>query len=208
MALNDFTLEKDSTFTIAAKELEFGGDNDLFGADEITKDDIADPNFEIKYQADAPAGKSLQVDSVIVEVFYTIELDEYDPTGILPWAPSPYADAAVGTPNGVATLVIVGFGGILQYSINGGVTWNAANSGVADTLWGVTYADDQFIAVGENGTLITSPDGINWTRQQSGTTEHLFSPIYDRVNEKLVVVGKNENKVTKGINEANWSVRV
>lgn len=208
MALNDFAEEQESSFTTVTKELTFGGDNSLLGADEITKADIADPNFEIKFEADPAAGKSLQVDSIIVEVAYTIDMEEYDPTGVLPWTPSPYASGAVGVVSGVTTLVLVGLAGQIQTSTDGGVTWIERDSGVVETLWGVTYTDNKFIAVGENGVLLTSSDGITWTREQSGTTEHLFSPIYDSVNGRYVIVGKNENKVTKSITDANWSVRV
>lgn len=209
MALNDFAQEKEAAFTTVTQELVFGGGNDLFGADELTKADLADPNFEVKFDADPPAGRSLQVDSIVVEVSYTIDMDEYDPTGVLPWAPSPYSAGAIGrTDAGIVVHVLVGLGGILFSSTDGGVTWVERVSGVADTIWGVTYADNKFIAAGENGLILVSYDGATWFREQSGTTEHLFAPIYDPVAKRYVVVGKNENKVSKAVADPNWSVRV
>ena len=33
----------------------------------------------------------------------------------------------------------------------------------------VIWAGTQFLAVGNGGTIMTSPDGIEWTAQESGT---------------------------------------
>lgn len=46
------------------------------------------------------------------------------------------------------------------------------------TLWGACYGRGQFVAVGENGTILTSPDGLTWTLRPSGTTAWLTSVAY------------------------------
>lgn len=46
------------------------------------------------------------------------------------------------------------------------------------TLSGVTYGGGQFVAVGDNGTIISSPDGYNWTLQSSGVFPHLSAVAY------------------------------
>ncbi|MFI5296392.1 MAG: WD40/YVTN/BNR-like repeat-containing protein [Thermodesulfovibrionales bacterium] len=50
---------------------------------------------------------------------------------------------------------------VRNYSSNG----NALNS--------VTYGNGLFVAVGYAGTIITSPDGVNWTSRSSGTSADL-----------------------------------
>jgi hypothetical protein len=34
----------------------------------------------------------------------------------------------------------------------------------------VTYGNGLFVAVGDGGTILTSPDGVTWTAQTSGTS--------------------------------------
>jgi hypothetical protein len=46
-------------------------------------------------------------------------------------------------------------------------------SGTSAPLRGVAYGNSTFVAVGDGGTIITSPDGINWTVRTSGTTNIL-----------------------------------
>jgi hypothetical protein len=44
-----------------------------------------------------------------------------------------------------------------------GTTWTLRTSGTNRPLYGVTYGDGTFVAVGDNGTILTSPDGVAWT---------------------------------------------
>jgi hypothetical protein len=43
------------------------------------------------------------------------------------------------------------------------------------------------VAVGWNGTIVTSPDGLTWTKQKSGTIGYLYSIIY--ANSQFIVSG-------------------
>jgi len=45
-------------------------------------------------------------------------------------------------------------------------------------LEAVTYGGGQFVAVGDNGTIITSPDGYHWTLRNSGSTAYLSGVAY------------------------------
>jgi len=38
---------------------------------------------------------------------------------------------------------------------------------------GVTYGDSKFLAVGYNGNILTSSDGISWDNRTSGTSNNL-----------------------------------
>ena len=46
--------------------------------------------------------------------------------------------------------------------------WQPRTSGVTVPLWSVAYAAGQWVAVGEQGTILTSPDGAAWTPRVSG----------------------------------------
>jgi photosystem II stability/assembly factor-like uncharacterized protein len=51
----------------------------------------------------------------------------------------------------------------------------------------VTYGNGTFVAVGRNGTILTSRDGVNWTRRTSPTRDWLNSVTYG--NGRFVAVG-------------------
>ncbi len=81
---------------------------------------------------------------------------------------------------GAGTYVAVGNAGVIYSNTNTGVTgaWTARTSGTAQNLLGVSYVNGQFIAVGAQGTLLTSPDGITWTAQASNTLNNLRGVAY------------------------------
>ncbi len=51
--------------------------------------------------------------------------------------------------------------------------WAAQQSPTQQDLWGVCYGVYGFAAVGTNGTILTSKDGVSWTSRVSGTTDWL-----------------------------------
>jgi hypothetical protein len=65
--------------------------------------------------------------------------------------------------------------------------WVSVNPGDSNFLYGVTWAGNQAVAVGLNGTILTSPDCINWVRRNSGTSNNLFSAVW--TGSQIVVVG-------------------
>ena len=78
--------------------------------------------------------------------------------------------------------------GILTSS--NGVAWTTVKMempGYSCALSGVAYGGGQFVAVGEEGTILTSPDGVTWTAQTSGTETVLYAVAYG--GGKFVVVG-------------------
>src|SRR6266568_6877451 len=69
----------------------------------------------------------------------------------------------------------------LQTALAGGAldTWQLRDSKKGNQpLFDIVYAKGLFAAVGANGTIVTSSDGITWTRQDSGTTNDLGPIIY------------------------------
>jgi hypothetical protein len=68
-----------------------------------------------------------------------------------------------------------------------GTTWTLRTSRTNIDLWAVTYGNGTFVAVGNNGVILTSPDGVNWTRRTSPTSYWLNSVAYG--NGMFVAVG-------------------
>jgi hypothetical protein len=46
--------------------------------------------------------------------------------------------------------------------------WTPQPTGTSSILYGVTYGNGLFVAVGGSGTILTSPDGVSWTRASLG----------------------------------------
>jgi hypothetical protein len=91
-------------------------------------------------------------------------------------APQMNALAYAGGP----TYVAVGAGGKIYRNTTGGLTgaWAEESSGTVQDLYGVSYVNGLFVAVGAGGTLLTSPDGITWTTQTSNTNNSLRHIAY------------------------------
>src|SRR6185295_11244795 len=60
-------------------------------------------------------------------------------------------------------------------------------SSTSSWLRGVAYGSSVFIGVGEDGTIITSADGTNWSKKTSGTTTDLNRVSF--ANGQFTVVG-------------------
>jgi len=56
-----------------------------------------------------------------------------------------------------------------------------------NTLFAVAYGNKVYVAVGDWGTVLTSADGLDWSKQDSGTVERLHSIAYG--NGLFVAVG-------------------
>lgn len=73
-------------------------------------------------------------------------------------------------------------------SLHAQVFWKPVNSaGQSAVFWGVASSPDQLIAVGTNGTIISSTDGTFWSGENSGTTNWLVGVAYG--NGTWVTVG-------------------
>ena len=97
----------------------------------------------------------------------------------------------------VTSKVFVGVGddGKVCYSTNykdNTETWSCPQEIVDDKqLYGITYGNNKFIAVGESGTVIRSDNGTNWTENLSGnsnTSANLYSIAFG--NDRFVAVGR------------------
>ena len=60
--------------------------------------------------------------------------------------------------------------------------------------------------VGDNGTILTTPDaGVNWTTRVSGTAEDLLGVAYDPVNLRWVAVGTNGTILYSDDDGVTWA---
>jgi hypothetical protein len=74
---------------------------------------------------------------------------------------------------GATACVAVGANGTLLRAGANGATWTPVSLGTAYWLYRVRWLDNQFIVVGQNGLIYTSPDATAWTLRASGTTAWL-----------------------------------
>ena len=161
-----------------------------------------------------PAGFSANLTSVIYDGARFIALGEDGSTLLstdtLNWisgaaiagAPAMHAIAYGAGP----VYVAVGAGGAIYRNTSGGLTgaWVMTSSGTSQDLYGVSYLNGQFIAVGAAGALLTSPDGAAWTVQISNTNNSLRHVAYGAGT--YVAVGDAGTIVSSG-DTASWTAQ-
>ena len=54
--------------------------------------------------------------------------------------------------------------------------WTSRNSGFNSILYGITYAEGIFVAVGYDATILTSTNGESWTKRYEDVRNHPFLP--------------------------------
>ena len=72
--------------------------------------------------------------------------------------------------------------------------WNTQTSSTTNSLLGIAWSGSQFVAVGANGTIITSPDAVNWTSQFSSVSNPLFGVAWS--GNIFVAVGGNNAAIS------------
>jgi hypothetical protein len=71
-----------------------------------------------------------------------------------------------------------------------GITWidRVADSGMYGALMDIAWFGSQFVSVGIEGAILTSPDGVVWTPWASGTNNYLSAVVWS--GSQYVVIGK------------------
>jgi hypothetical protein len=80
------------------------------------------------------------------------------------------------TPLLLITLLLTFVCGCLPASAQS--VWTRQTLSLTDDLTGIVYGNGQFVAVGDPGVIITSPDGTTWTSRTSGTSNPLRGIAY------------------------------
>jgi photosystem II stability/assembly factor-like uncharacterized protein len=108
-----------------------------------------------------------------------------------------FVDANVGT--------IVGTGGIILHTADGGATWVKQESGTTATLYGVALLNElKGLAVGDNGTIRWTEDGgATWSSKTSGTTYTLMSAFITDAST-AIVAGRNQIALRTTDGGATW----
>ncbi|MES2469657.1 MAG: M6 family metalloprotease domain-containing protein [Verrucomicrobiota bacterium] len=85
-----------------------------------------------------------------------------------------------------------------------GAVWTLVAPLVNTHLRAVIWAGSQFVAVGDAGVILTSPDGILWEGRTSGTTERLESVAWN--GSMLVAVGSG-GAILSSPDGVAWTLR-
>lgn len=105
---------------------------------------------------------------------------------------------------------IVGKGGIIFKTTNGGLTWLQKNSGTSINLNSVYYSDSNSgYIVGDQGVLLKSNDaGENWTFQNLGSSLDLNSVYFTDINTGYIAGGNGDSLyILKTANGGNqWTM--
>ena len=72
--------------------------------------------------------------------------------------------------------------------------WHVRNSTVEAGFEGVTYGAGVFVAVGEQGTIVSSPDGVTWTKETNPAALTLEDILH--ANGVFVAVGRGPTLMT------------
>ena len=105
---------------------------------------------------------------------------------------------------GVGKYVAVGDTGAIHTSSDNATTWTVQASNTASNLYGISYVNGTYIAVGAAGTLLTSTDAVTWTTQASMTSSNLRRVTYGA--STYVAVG-DTGAIVSSADAATWAVQ-
>ncbi len=86
-----------------------------------------------------------------------------------------------------------------------GIFWYAIARPVTNDLQGVTFFNGSFVVSGGAGTILTSPDGTNWTKRMTPSSSFLSS--VEAFPGGVVAVGKG-GTILRSSDSVNWTARM
>ncbi|MCW9096650.1 MAG: YCF48-related protein, partial [Ignavibacteriaceae bacterium] len=95
---------------------------------------------------------------------------------------------------------VVGFGGTISKTIDGGENWISQSSGTTKDLESVHFTDQNTgWAVGRNGTILKTIDGgTNWEGHSCGTGYDIHSIYFTNSNTGWIACGEHDGKNPQG----------
>ena len=81
-------------------------------------------------------------------------------------------------------------------------TWISRSSGTTNNLSAIAVGNGTIVAVGSNGTIVTSTNGITWVSQTSGTSLDFHSIAY---GNGIFVAGESNGRVDTSPDGIHWS---
>jgi uncharacterized membrane protein len=136
----------------------------------------------------------------------TLAPPSVDVTGSGPVTQTLTVNVGSGVNPGTYSLQVRASSGSLTKTANLSLTvtaaWTLRNLG--NLLFGVTYGNSLFVAVGDYGAILTSPDGETWTAQNLGTDNFFNGVTYE--NGLFVAVGGDGTILTSPDGET-WTAQ-
>ncbi|MBZ0184077.1 MAG: T9SS type A sorting domain-containing protein [Melioribacteraceae bacterium] len=104
--------------------------------------------------------------------------------------------------------VIVGSGGIILHTSDGGNNWLQQTSNTTTSLSGISFINNDIIYVaGSDGTILNTTNGGNsWTAQTSNTTRHLYDIDFGNADNGIAV-GFNGRIVNTTNGGTTWTIQ-
>ena len=113
---------------------------------------------------------------------------------VMSWGSVPTLTQAAEATASVGSVRSLAPGNWGSHRLGLGSVWALQTTPTTHTLRGVAYAANQYVAVGEGGTVLTSPDGTTWTLQTTPTTHTLRDVAYGA--KQYVTVGEGGTVLT------------
>jgi photosystem II stability/assembly factor-like uncharacterized protein len=104
--------------------------------------------------------------------------------------------------------IVVGYGGKILRTADGGYTWSQVPSGTTRALYRICFVDatNGWVSGQEGLILHTTDGGVSWQRQKSGTDVYLFSIAFIDTQRGWAVGDKSILLETRD-GGANWTLR-
>ena len=87
------------------------------------------------------------------------------------------------------------------------MVWTSRTSATDNEWYGVTYGNGVFVAVGANGAVMSSPDGITWTSRVSASNDLRYNITFGKGLFVAVSVTGTGNRVMTSPDGINWTSR-
>lgn len=101
------------------------------------------------------------------------------------------------------TYIVVGNEGLVARSVDF-INWTRVAVGISVNLNSIEFANSLFVAVGDRGTIIISPDGgVSWSIDNTLTTKNIYSIKY--LNNNWIAVGE-KGLVLTSTDTVRWNV--
>jgi len=102
---------------------------------------------------------------------------------------------------------IIGAGGIILCTTDGGTNWKIQNSGTVTDLVGLTFVNaKKGWIIGRTGTILTTDDGENWTAQDAPARNDLHDVAFADENQGWAV-GDNGTIIHTADGGKSWIVQ-
>jgi photosystem II stability/assembly factor-like uncharacterized protein len=94
------------------------------------------------------------------------------------------------------------FSGLVS-GADGSISWTSSNNTLTSAnLNAVTFNTGKFLAVGNNGVILLSPDGTTWTQETSGTANNLYAVSNNGTG--FIAIGENGTLISSS-DGATWA---